>query len=53
MGEGMLKGGTVMRREQIFDTAHEAFVLLNNYTKHGWHGYVEAVGGKFRLVICF
>lgn len=40
------------RREQIFDTAHEAFVLLNNYTKHGWRGYVEAVGGKFRLVIC-
>lgn len=41
-----------MRREQIFDTAHEAFVILNNYTKHGWHGYVEPVGGNFRLVIC-
>ena len=41
-----------MRREQIFDTAHEAFVILNNYAKHGWRGYVEPVGGKFRLVIC-
>lgn len=41
-----------MKREQIFDTAHEAFVILNNYTKHGWHGYVEKCGEKFKLVIC-
>ena len=41
-----------MKREQIFDTAHEAFVILNNYTKHGWHGYVEKYGEKFKLVIC-
>lgn len=40
-----------MRREQIFDTAHEAFVILHNYRKHGWHGYIEPVGDKFRLVI--
>lgn len=41
-----------MKREQIFDTAHEAFVILNNYAKHGWHGYVEKCGDKFKLVIC-
>ena len=41
-----------MKREQIFDTAHDAFVILNNYTKHGWHGYVEKCGDKFKLVIC-
>ena len=43
-------GGT-MRREQLFDTAHEAFTFLRNYTKHGWLGYVEQVGDKFKLVI--
>lgn len=30
-----------MKREQLFNTAHEAFVLLNNYTKHGWHGTMK------------
>lgn len=40
-----------MRREQLFDTAHEAFIFLRNYTKHGWLGYVEQVGDKFKLVI--
>lgn len=40
-----------MRREQLFDTAHEAFTFLRNYTKHGWLGYVERVGDKFKLVI--
>ena len=44
--------GKTMKREQIFDTAHEAFVILNNYTKHGWHGYVEKYGEKFKLIIC-
>ena len=43
--------GIKMKREQIFDTAHEAFFVLNSYTKHGWHGYIEQVGDKFRLVI--
>lgn len=40
-----------MKREQIFNTAHEAFVVLNNYTKHGWRGYIEPVGDKFKLTI--
>lgn len=40
-----------MRREQLFDTAHEAFIFLRNYTKYGWLGYVERVGDKFKLVI--
>ena len=40
-----------MRREQLFDTAHEAVIFLRNYTKHGWLGYVERVGDKFKLVI--
>lgn len=46
-----LKETQNMRREQLFETAHEAYVLLNNYTKHGWHGYVEQIGSKFKLVI--
>ena len=41
-----------MKREQIFHTAHEAFIILNNYTKNGWNGYVEKCGDKFKLVIC-
>lgn len=40
-----------MKREQLFDTAHEAFAFLSNYMKHGWIGYVEQVGDKFKLVI--
>lgn len=40
-----------MKREQLFNTAHEAFVLLNNYTKHGWHGTVEKIGNKYKLTI--
>lgn len=40
-----------IRREQLFNTAHEAFVILNNYCKHGWHGYVEPFGDKFKLVL--
>lgn len=40
-----------MQREQLFNTAHEAYVLLNYYIKHGWHGYVEKVENKYKLVI--
>ena len=40
-----------MKREWIFDTAHEAFVILNNYTKNGWLGYIEPFYGKFKLTI--
>lgn len=49
---GIRGGKKTMKREQIFNTAHEAFIILNNYTKHGWHGYVEKCGDKFKLIIC-
>ena len=40
-----------MKREQIFDTRHEAFMILNMYCKHGWHGTVMQVGEKFKVII--
>lgn len=41
-----------MERRQIFKTAHEAFVILNNYCKHGWHGYVRPSEFGYELILC-
>lgn len=40
-----------VKREQLFDTAHEAFIMLNNYVKHGWHGGVHQCGTKYKVVL--